>query len=76
VNTAIEVPTHEEIERGAHINLSALLMSEEYLQMAKMQYYFEHKNEIDPELEEAKKYLSCRECGKCGCDCEVKEEVE
>jgi hypothetical protein len=73
MNTAIEVPTHDEFENGAHINLNALLMTEEYLQMANMQYYLEHKNDIDPELVEAKKYLSCSICGKCGCDCEVKE---
>jgi len=33
------------------------------------------QEQYDREIEEAKQYLSCSKCGKCGCDCEFPEDT-
>lgn len=61
------------IEEGEHSSeLSKAIV--ELLPDMNMKYYLMHRQDV--ELENAKKYLSCKMCGKCGCDCEVIEEEE
>jgi hypothetical protein len=60
--STVEIPTHDEIEKGAHVNLGALLMTEEYLRMANMNYYLEHKDEIQAGQVTVGTTAECSEC--------------
>jgi hypothetical protein len=55
MSNVTEIPTHDEIENGAHVNLSRILMSEEYLTLANLSYMA-----AQPVKEGS--YAECSEC--------------